>query len=613
MLSPQHDFHFSKQEFEQSLPERFEILTAEIPEHLSVKHNGDRLSYRSLNSRANQVAHALLERWTGRAATVVLLLEEPIHQVVAQLGVLKAGKTCVPVDSSFPLTRQAQILADSGAGHIVTESQHRVRAMDLAKDQSRILVIDDLDAGFPSENLGLFINPETLAYVLYTSGSTGCPKGVIQSHRNLLNVARHYHKDLGIGPADRLTSPTSLAYTGTIWALLAALMNRAAFVCTRFDSPLAFAKSLDDEKISAAQLITSLLRQLMQGLDKPLRLPWLRVVYTGGEALHKEDVKRFAQTFSRDCRLLYNFGSTEAGIITHLQVDVTGSSQESFQQDPDDPAFPVGYPVEDTKVLLVDENGVAGPNEQDGEIAVCSRYLSPGYWGDPQLTCQHFKPETVGTPARTYLTGDLGRIRSDGCLIHLGRKDFQVKVRGYRINLEEIANALRSIEAISEAAVSTSDDGRGTTRIVAYVVRRESSEVSINGIRKQLAQAVPIYMIPSRIIYLNQLPVGTNGKLDRKALPNPNYSRPELDSPFVEPRTDTEKVLCQLWSTILGIDPVGTRDNFLELGGDSLAVFQFIGGIKNKFKMDIEPKIIFDAQIVEDLASRLDDLTFSSL
>ena len=612
-MPQQHESRFSKHELEHSLPERFEMLTGEIPDHLSVKHNACSLSYRALNCRANQVAHSLLNEWKGGAENVVLLLEEPIHHVVAQLGVLKAGKTCVPMDASFPLARQTQILADSGAGLIVTESKHRARAMVLTQERRRILVIDELDPGLPGENPGLSIKPDSLAYVLYTSGSTGGPKGVMQSHRNLLNVARHYHQDLGIGLADRLTSPTSFAYTGTVWALLAALMNRAAFVCTNFDSPIAFARILDDEKITAAQLITSLLRQLMQALDQPLQLPWLRVVYTGGEALHKEDVKRFAQMFSRDCGLLYNFGSTEAGIITHLQVDVNSARQEIFQQDSDDPAFPVGYPVQDTTVLLVDENGVAVPKGQDGEIAVGSGYLSPGYWDDPQLSGQHFLSETAGSPERMYLTGDLGRIRPDGCLIHLGRKDFQVKVRGYRINLEEIENALRAIEDISEAAVSTVDDGQGNTRIVAYVTRRESSELSIHELRQQLEGAVPNYMIPSRFIYLNQLPVGANGKLDRKALPRPNYSRPELDNTFVEPRTDTEKVVCQLWSNILGITPVGVGDNFLDLGGDSISVFRFIGGIKKELNMDLDVKTIFHSPIVEDLAQYLDELTFGSL
>jgi acyl-coenzyme A synthetase/AMP-(fatty) acid ligase/acyl carrier protein len=387
-------------------------------------------------------------------------------------------------------------------------------------------------------------------------------------------------------------------------------MNGASFVHTSLDSPRTFVESLAREEITIAQLIVTLLRQLTQALHQTLRLPSLRRVYTGGEPLHKEDVRRFARIFPDDCRLLYNYGSTEAGIITHLPVDLPGARKGRFQQGSGEPAFPVGYPVADTEVFLVDENGHVVGEGKDGEIAVRSEYVSSGYWKDTVLTRKRFLSEPAGGPGRIYLTGDLGRIRPDGCVIHLGRKDHQVKVRGYRVNLEEIEEALRSIEGIAGAACVAAEDRQRRTRIVAYVERKESYGLSIAELRRLLEAVVPSYMIPSLFVYLDRLPVAANGKLDRSALPSPDCSRPALAVPFVEPRTPTEKTLSTLWSEVLNIEPIGAHDNFLELGGDSIAVFRLIGRITNTLNIDIAPRTVFNALILEEMARAIDERVF---
>jgi amino acid adenylation domain-containing protein len=602
----QSEYDFPGHECEQSLANRFEMWARQAPDRLAFRQNGCDLSYNAINRWSNRLAHALLAQSEDQTEPVVLLLKEPLHHAVAQLGVLKAGKSCVPMDISFPLARQSQILADSRARFVVTEAKHRERAMVLAQGQSHMLTVDEISPDLPIDNPGLSVDPEAMAYVLYTAGSTGRPKGIMQSHRNLLRVTMLYHQDLGVGPADRVTSPTSLAYTGTIWALLSSLMNGAAFVHTSLDSPRTFVASLAREEVTVAQLIVTLLRQLTQALDQTLRLPSLRRVYTGGEPLHKEDVKRFARIFPDDCRLLYNYGSTEAGIITHLPVDLPGARKDRFQQGSGEPAFPVGYPVADTEVLLVDENGIVVPEGNDGEIAVCSRHVSLGYWRDARLTQKQFLPEPAAGPRRIYLTGDLGRIRPDGCLIHLGRKDDQVKVRGYRVNLEEIEEALRSIDGIVGAVCLAAEDRQRKTRIVAFVERKESYDLSIAELRRLLEAAVPSYMIPSLFVHLDRLPVAANGKLDRSALPSPDWSRPELEVPFIEPRTPTEKVLCRLWSEVLNIEPIGALDNFLDLGGDSIAVFRLIGRITNTLDLDMAPRAVFDAPILEEMARAID-------
>jgi acyl carrier protein len=210
-------------------------------------------------------------------------------------------------------------------------------------------------------------------------------------------------------------------------------------------------------------------------------------------------------------------------------------------------------------------------------------------------------------PRRIYLTGDLGRIRPDGCLIHLGRKDHQVKVRGYRVNLEEIEEALRSIEGIAGAACVAAEDPQRKMRIVAYVAQKQSYALSIAELRKSIGAALPSYMIPSSFVYLDRLPVAANGKLDRSALPAPSRFRPELPVPFIEPRTPTERILCKLWSEVLNIEPVGALDNFFELGGDSIAIFRLIGRITKTLDIDVPPRAIFNAPLLEAMARAIDE------
>ncbi|MCZ6675395.1 MAG: non-ribosomal peptide synthetase [Verrucomicrobia bacterium] len=600
-------YDFPKSQLEDSIAGRFETLATDIPARLAFKYHTVELSYASLNGRANQLAHVLLAKGV-ETDTVVVLVEHPVHQVVAQLGVLKAGKACVPLDTSFPAARQSQILIDAQAKIIVTEQTHEARARQLATGEQRIVTVDTLDGKSHFKNPGLSIDPYALAYVLYTSGSTGAPKGVMQNHRNLLHVAMLYHRDLGIGPASRMTSPTSLTYTGTVWALLAALLNRAAFICTDFDSPLIFAQTLDQEKITTVQLITTLLRQFMQAVDQSLSLPHLRKVYTGGEALHKEDVVRFAKTFPPHCGLLYNFGSTEAGIITHHAVNLEDVRENRFLLGPEDSDFPVGCPVEDVEVILMDEGGNSVPPGEDGEIAVQSDFLSPGYWADPELTNRHFQTGPYGSTGRVFLSGDFGRVRSDGALIHRGRRDFQIKVRGYRINIAEIENALRSIDGVSGAAVTAVADTQGKSRIVAYVELEKDYELTIKELRRQLGSLMPGYMVPALILYLDQLPVAANGKLDRQALPDPGTDRPEVDNPYIEPRTATEQYLCKLWSDVLHITDIGIHDSFLELGGDSISVFRIIGQLEDDWKIDLKARVLFDTETVEALARHIGEL-----
>lgn len=591
-------FDFPRHACAQSLAARFEDIVRQAPDWLALRHGARSLTYDELNRRSNRLAQALLEQLTVQNATILLLLRDPIHHVIAQLGVVKTGRACVPIDVSFPVERQRQIAADSASRLVVAELETLEAALGLGYERASVVIVDDPGVGLSEKNPGLPVPSDSLAYVLYTSGSTGSPKGIMQCQQNLLHVAMLYHRDLGVCPTDRITSPTSPAYTGTIWALLAALMNGAAFVFTALDSAAGFVVTLRKEEITVAQLIVSLLRQVTQSFDERLRLPALRLIYTGGETLCAPDVARCARVLPDGCRVIYDYGSTEAGIITHQLVNLSTPAAELPTS-----LYPVGYPVADTEIVLLDDHGAVVAAGQDGEIAVRSNYLSPGYWRDPSLTRKHYSGPARGG-ANIFRTGDLGRIGANGCLFHLGRKDSQVKVRGYRINLSEIENALGSLDGV-RAAACIAWGSEGATRIVAYIEKEPAIKVSIKNLREQLSVILPLYMIPAIFMFLERLPISANGKLDRNALPDPPQNRPELDTAYVPPESGLEYRLAQMWMEIFSLDRIGTHDNFFELGGDSLMATRLVSRIQDVFKVALPIGSVFEAKTVHELALRL--------
>jgi acyl carrier protein len=269
--------------------------------------------------------------------------------------------------------------------------------------------------------------------------------------------------------------------------------------------------------------------------------------------------------------------------------------------------LPVGYPAEDKEILLLDEDGAELGDDAVGEIAVRSRYLAPGYWRRPDLTAAVFRPDPAGGPERIYRTGDLGRRLPDGCLLHLGRKDFQVKIRGFRVEGAEVEGALLSLPQVREAVVVAREDRPGERRLVAYLVPTARPAPTVSVLRKALADALPDYMVPTAFVVLDAVPKTPGGKVDRRALPAPGRARPDLDQPLVAPRTPVEAALCALWRDVLGLDEVGIHDNFLDLGGHSLAVSQIVARVSETLHVDLPLRTVFETPTVAALAAAIAD------
>jgi acyl carrier protein len=337
-----------------------------------------------------------------------------------------------------------------------------------------------------------------------------------------------------------------------------------------------------------------LFRQLSAVLSPSTRFEHLRYLGFGGDRVLPSDIEFVKRVCPPTCTARIGYGASEVKIISRYFFNAQS------------PAFshpvPVGYAFEDTEVQILGESGEVLGYDQVGEIAVKSRYMSPGYWRRPDLTAQKFRRDPEDEAKRIYLTGDLGRLRPDGCLIHLGRKDFQVKIRGYRVEVEEIEAALLALPQIRHVAVTTHEEGDGERSLVAYLVADGSWQPRVSELRRSLQQKLPEYMLPKHYIFLDELPRAAFGKVDLRALPLPYATRPPLDAPYTAPRTPLETLVASIWQDVLGIEQIGIYDHFLELGGDSLQAMRISSKILQETQSEIPRNLLLQLSTVAEMA-----------
>ena len=587
---------FKKEEIEQSIPDRFEKQVGKYPERLAVKSKDDELTYAALNAAANRVAWAILSEHGESQEPVALLLDQGVPAIVAILGVLKAGKTYVPLDPLLASNRTDYILKDSNSRLLVTDEQNLLLARELSRNGHTLLNIDGLDAHMSRQNPGLHIRPDTPCWIIYTSGSTGRPKGVVQDHRTVLHMTMNYTNNFHLCADDRVSLLFSSSVHAGAFSTFMALLNGAGLYAMDIKAQglSGMAGWLSQQEITVLGSVATVLRQFCATLTGLETFPKLRMIFLGGEPVHKREVDLYTRHFSQDCILVNRLGSTESDVVSMYFVDkktqIAGTN------------VPAGYAPQDKQVLLLSDEGQEVGINQIGEIAVRSRYLSPGYWNKPEVTQAVFLQDPDEGKERIYRTGDMGRMLPDGCLEHLGRKDFQVKIRGYRVELAEIEMALLELTSIGEAAVVAREDTAGDQRLVAYLVPATEPAPSIGELRSHLNEKLPDYMVPSAFVFLDALPTLPSGKIDRRGLPPPGSARPALDNDYLAPRTAVETMLVRIWSEVLGLDQVGVHDNFLELGGDSLLAGQVIARVIGDFRVELPLRSLFESPTVADMA-----------
>ena len=591
---------FQRSEIHQSICDRFEHIVHHFPERMAISSQGRQITYKHLNERANCLTHTLIAQQKKDSDPVVLMLNHDTLMLIGLLGVLKAGKAYVVLEPSLPKKRFNTILADLGEPIIVTNNQHWDFAVTLKDGNCDVVNLEQLDTNLYDTNLSLSISSETLAAIFYTSGSTGQPKGVQRTHQDILHRIWLETNDYHICGGDKIALLYSAGFAASVADIFDALLNGATLCLYDFRELgiTNLAPWLQQEEITMFHLPVALFQQWLHGLSQQERFPKLRQVTPSGK-LYRREVERCWQHLSEKCTLVQRFGASETGMCTRFLM-----TRETLLSNP---VVPAGYPVADTEVLLLNEDGQPVIGNNIGEIAVKGRYLSSGYWQKPELTNQKFLPDPDDSQGQIYLTGDLGRWQSGGCLEHLGRKDFMVKIRGFRVELGDVETALNQHPQVQGAIVISDEPQPGKKYLVAYIIASQDS-LNSSSLHHFLSTKLPNYMVPSWFMFLDAFPLTPNGKIDRRTLPAFNSSRRILEQNIVTPQTPVEIQLAQTWCNLLNLEQVGIYDNFFELGGHSLLATQMMSRINENFRLNLLLRNVFEAPTIAELGNRITTL-----
>ena len=591
---------FEKRDIEQSIPTRFEQQVEKYPQKLAIKTRTIEWTYNELNGRANQISQKILTLLGRGQGRIALLFEHDAPMIAGMLGILKADKTYVPLDTSFPRERLVYMLEDSQAEAIVTNHINLDFAKGLAKDSLQIINIDDINFSELANDIKLPISPDSIAYILYTSGSTGKPKGVTQNHRNVLHHMRIWINNLHIGTDDRLTLLSSYSWDSAVQDTFGALLNGASVYPLNIkEEGLAnLSEWLAGQKITIYHSTLPVYRHLMRSLMGTEAFPTLRLVILGGDAIYKSDVDLYRKHFSNNCILVNAYGSTET--TTCLQYLV--NKQMPIKRN----VLPVGYPVEDTEVLLLDDAGEQVTGYGIGEIVVKSSYVSPGYWRNREMTAARFRADPEDGDNQIYYIGDLGRFLADGSIALVGRKDSQVKIRGFRVEPGEVEAVLNQHSAVQENVVAVKEDATGDKYLVGYVVPSRDG-LTISELRHFLKEKMPNYMVPAIFMILEALPLTPNRKIDRQALPQPDNLRPELETAYVAPSSKIEQIIGTIWQEVLPLEKIGIYDNFFDVGGHSLHITQVHSKLEDALNKEIPMITLFKYPTINTLAKNLSE------
>jgi amino acid adenylation domain-containing protein/non-ribosomal peptide synthase protein (TIGR01720 family) len=584
----------------------FELQVEQTPEQIAVEFGGERVSYRELNERANRLGRYLQEQGVGPEVVVGLCLERSVEMVVGVLGVLKAGGAYLPLDPGYPLERLSFMLEETAVPVLLT--QERLR--NQLPREAPVLTLDrewpEREKEYEGENIASEVMGENLAYVIYTSGSTGKPKGVMIPHYGLVNYLSWCTKAYAVAEGQGSAVHSSIAFDLTITSLFAPLLVGRSVVLLPeeqgIEGLVAALSTAND--FSLIKLTPAHLELLSQLLPAEKVNGKTRAFIIGGEELRSENLE-FWRTHSPATRLINEYGPTESVVGCCVY--------EVADDDPSSGPVPIGKPIANTEFYIVNEQMQPVPVGVSGELLIGGAGLARGYWRRPELTAEKFVPHPFSerAGARLYRTGDLARYLADGRVEFLGRRDQQVKLRGYRIELGEIEAVLRSQPGVQDAVVVVQARAGGEKRLVGYVVRAAKAKSMREwrrrqrAERKRLSEQLPEYMIPAVIVELRELPLTINGKVDRRALPEPDGARPEWVTRYEAPRNEVEAKLCRIWAEVLGLERVGIHDNFFELGGDSILSIQIVARANQK-GLRLAHKHLLEHRTVIELAAVVD-------
>jgi amino acid adenylation domain-containing protein len=597
--------------------ELFESRAREIPEKPAVIYGRSSLSYVEINRRANQLARHLNRSGVGPECLVGICLDRSPSMVISVLATLKAGGAILPLDPALPRERLAWMLEDARASALITQSQ----LADLLPPFENCTVVLDADAeAIDCENVDdpdIRMNPENLAYVIYTSGSTGKPKGVMIDHGTLAIHCNTVRRHFRILQSDRVLQFASLNFDPSFEQMFVTLGAGATLILRGDEIWTApeFHAKIEEYGLTVVNVPPAYWHQWAEYIARgPQQMPdqGMKLVIVGGDVMRPESLLFWRQAPMKHVRLLNAYGPTET-TITALTCEVPAESDDERRWPgiavSGPRRIPIGRPLAGRKAYVLDRHGSPLPVGVAGELCIGGTGLARGYLGDPALTAQKFVPDpfSEGEGARLYRTGDMVHYRPDGSIEFVGRIDQQVKVRGFRIELQEIEAALDEHPGVRKAVVGMGNgtSAAGEIRLIAYVCPRDSVTPGADELKAFLALKLPSYMVPAVFVYLEELPLTPSGKVDRQALPDPGQACPAPSHEYVAPRSPLEADLAANFAEVLKIERVGIQDNFFDLGGHSLIATQLISRVREAYHIELPLRRLFESPTVTGLASAI--------
>jgi len=584
----------------ESLVTRFERVAVARHSHTALVSDCWQPSYEELNLSANRLAHALIARGGAAEDCIAILMRYDSPLIAALFAVLKAARMAVLLRSANPVDQLRRVVADVGASLILTDSSHRQLAAEIAGESRGVMQFEDFAFRGSQHNPDIRISPEATAVLSYSSGSTGRPNAVMLTHRQILQHIARVSCGLEIVPDDRIAHFAAIDTTSAVLSTLLAPINGAT-LC-----PFAVQEKgmgglgdwLDQREITVFISSAPFFRNFAKTLAATRQLRRMRAVRVGSESATSEDFAAFEKHFPPGCLFVHSFNCSEVGTIAQLRLSHGDPVPKG--------RLPAGRPFDDIEVAVEDVQGnKVGPGEI-GQITVRGSALAAGYWRDPALMAARFSQGPPGSGVRIYRGGDLGRFNADGLLEFVGRQDAQVKVRGFRVMLTDVEDAVRRVPAVENAAVCGIEQADGAVRIVGYVVPACDQWTSVTALKRALRTALPDHMIPSSFIVLDRMPLTANGKIDRQKLRQMKFSDGG-DGSSKLPQAPTEQMLAEIWAEELGLPNVGRDDDFFALGGDSLRAAVVQARVEDIFRVKLDLGVFADHPTLAALASVVDE------
>jgi acyl-coenzyme A synthetase/AMP-(fatty) acid ligase len=594
----------------ETVPGLFDLQVNLRPDKRAIVSEQDALSYGELADASRRVADAMVRYESLTQLPVAVLVSQPAHFAMCVLGILRAGGFYLALDAAFPESRNQMVLSDSGARLVISDVANASIAKRVAGPGREVLLLEDL--GSPHAELSDRGDAGGLAYIISTSGSTGRPKGVVQTQRNVLEVIHRYTNALCLGSEDQTSLLTSFSVTASVAPLLSSLLNGATLhTFSVLERGLqALAEWLDAEEITVYHSVPSLFRHLMKSVAPRRRFKSVRAVHLTGDSTYKSDWELFTQHFDSEVVLVNCYGCSEMSSVAKFYMDARSRLTDSV--------VPVGYPMSGVEISVVCADGLEHEVQPaaltgdsmtpPGEIVLKSRYLSPGYWTEASLPDGAASLAALAGEVRTYPTGDLGTIRHDRGLAHVGRIDLQVKLSGYRVEIAEVEGHLREFPGVREAAAAVCQAEHGERELLAFVECHAEPPVSTATIRSFLQSRLPGHMVPAEIVLVDRMPTTPNRKIDRAALleqaaANRRSKARESAASAMEER------LVGIWREVMNRAEIGVEDDFFECGGTSVLALSIAANVSRVFSIGAPVLELFEYSTVRRMARFIEEKT----